>query len=126
MIVEFKEIILGVLGTLAAGLATWLTTVIVTWLNKKIKDKQLATWATAVTTIVLNAVQAVFQSFVDALKKDGKFDKAKQEEAKERALEIIKAQLTDELKKYIMDNFGDLDVFLNEKVEAIIYQLKNK
>ena len=119
-----KPVLLMIVGTVGTGLATWLTTMIIAWLNSKIKDKKLAMWSTAVTKIIMNAVQSVFQTYVEALKKEGKFTPEEQKIANEKALAIIKSQLTDELAKYITDNFGDMEVFLKEQIEAIIYQLK--
>ena len=43
-----------------------------------------------------------------------------------KALAIIQSQLTDELKAYIQENFGDMQSWLLSKIEAIIYSLKNK
>lgn len=121
---KMQDVILIIVGTVGTGLATWLTTVIITWLNSKIKDKKLARWSTAVTKIIMEAVQSVFQTYVEALKKEGKFTEAEQRIANEKALFIIKSQLTDELIKYIKENFGDMEVFLKEQIEAMIYQLK--
>lgn len=121
---EPEQIFWGVIGTVVTGLATWLTTMIITWLNSKIKNNKLAMWSTAVTKIIMEAVQSVFQTYVEALKKEGKFTEAEQRIANEKALSIIKLQLTDELKKYIKENFGDMEVFLKEQIEAMIYQLK--
>lgn len=119
-----EQIFWGVIGTVVTGLATWLTTMIITWLNSKIKNNKLAMWSTAVTKIIMEAVQSVFQTYVEALKKEGKFTEAEQRIANEKALSIIKSQLTDELIKYIKENFGDMEVFLKEQIEAMIYQLK--
>jgi hypothetical protein len=121
---ELMKVILMIVGTVGTGLATWLTTVIITWLNSKIKNNKLARWSTAVTKIIMEAVQSVFQTYVEALKKEGKFTEAEQRIANEKALFIIKSQLTDELIKYIKENFGDMEVFLKEQIEAMIYQLK--
>ena len=122
---QFLPIFWSIVGTIGTGLATWLTAVLVNWLNSKIKDKKLARWASDVTQIVMNAVQTIFQEFVETLKKNGKFDAEAQKEAKERAYKIIMSQLTPELKKYIEDNFGDMKEYLMNQIEAMIYQLKN-
>lgn len=119
-----KDVIWPIVVTVGTGLATWLTTMIVAWLNSKIKNNKLAMWSTAVTKIIMGAVQSVFQTYVEALKKEGKFTEAEQRIANEKALSIIKSQLTDELIKYIKENFGDMEVFLKEQIEAMIYQLK--
>lgn len=121
---QFWIVFWGVIGTVATGLATWLTTVIVGWLNNKIKDKKLARWSSEVFQIIMGAVETVFQTFVDTMKKAGKFDEAAAKEAKEKALTIIESQLTEELRKYITDNFGDMKEYLMNQIEAVIYQLK--
>ena len=69
----FWPIFWSIIGTIGTGLATWLTTFVVSLLNQKIKDKKLARWSSEVTMIIMNAVQTVFQEFVDVLKKEGKF-----------------------------------------------------
>ena len=123
-----NELVLNILipaaSTLVLGLMTWLTTYIVNLLNQKIKDKKLARWSSEVFKIVMNAVQTVFQTFVDTLKKEGNFGPEQQKEAKEKAYAIITSQLTQELKNYITDNFGDMREYLMNQIEAMIYNLK--
>lgn len=121
---QFYVILWGAVGTIVTGLATWLTAFLVGLINEKIKNKKLARWSSAVLQIVMNAVQAVFQEFVDVMKKAGKFDEAAAKEAKERAYNIIVNQLTPELQKYITDNFGDMKEYIMNQIEAMIYQLK--
>jgi len=121
---EFEQVLWSIVGTIGTGLATWATTVLIAFLNSKIKDRNIAMWSTAITKIVMSAVQSVFQTYVDALKKQGKFTAEEQKIANEKALSIIKSQLTDELQVYIKDNFGDMETYLKEQIEAMIYQLK--
>ena len=122
----FWPIFWGIIGTIGTGLATWLTSFIVGWLNQKIKDKKLARWSSELFQIIMSAVQTVFQSFVDVLKKEGKFGPEQQEEARQRAYNIIVNQLTPELKTYITENFGDMKEYLLNQIEAMIYNLKLK
>lgn len=122
---EILNILLSALGIVVTGLVSWGVVVLTNWLNTKIKDKNLAMFLTKVTTIVTDAVKTVYQEFVEALKKDGKFDAEAQAKAKDKALAIIKQQLTDELKSYIETNFGDVEKWLGEKIEAVLYTLKN-
>lgn len=120
------NILVPALSTLVLGLMTWLTTVVVNFLNTKIKDKKMAKIASDLYMIIMNAVQTVFQTFVDELKKEGKFDEKMAKEAKEKAYNIIVNQLTKELKEYIEENFGDIKEYIMNQIEATIYQLKNK
>jgi len=121
---QFWVVFWGVIGTIATGLATWLTTMVVSWLNQKIKDKKLARWSSELFTIIMGAVQTVMQEFVSVMKKEGKFNEKAQAEAKERAYKIIIGQLTSELRDYITNNFGDIKEYVMNQIEAVIYQLK--
>ncbi len=120
----FWPIFWSIIGTIGTGLASWLTAYVVGLLNQKIKDKKLARWSSELFQIIMSAVQTVFQSFVDTMKKAGKFDEAAQKEAKERAYNIIISQLTPELKTYVTDNFGDMKDYLMNQIESMIYNLK--
>ena len=119
-------ILLTALSVLVTGLATLGVSALTKWLNTKIKDTKAAGYLTQITQIVTDAVMNVFQSFVQTLKDNGNFGEEAQAEAREKALTIIQSQLTDELKAYIQENFGDMQSWLLSKIEAIIYSLKNK
>lgn len=121
---QFYAILWTAVGTAVTGLISWLTIVITNFFNSKIKDKKMAKIATDITVIITNAVQTVFQTFVDVMKKAGTFNAEAQAEAKERALAIINSQLTPELKEYISNNFGDVQEYLKNRIESIIYSLK--
>lgn len=121
---EVLNIILSAVSIAVTGLVSWAVGLLISWMNKKIKDQTLAKHLTAITQIVTDAVMNVFQSFVETLKNNGKFDEAAQKEAKDRALDIIMKQLTPELKDYITNNFGDLTEWLSNKIESVIYGLK--
>lgn len=122
---EFWTILWSALGTLVTALVSWLSATAIVWLNKKIKDKDIARWSSAVAEIIFNAVQCVQQTFVDDMKKAGKFDAEAAKQAKNKAMAIIKGQLTEELRKYITDNFGDMEEWLMNQIESVIHQLKN-
>lgn len=121
---QFYVILWSAVGVVVTGLATWLTSFVVGWLNQKIKDKKLARWSSELFTIIMNAVQTVFQEFVDTMKKEGSWNADAAKEAKERAYKIITSQLTDDLRKYITDNFGDMKEYILNQIEAMIYNLK--
>ena len=121
---QFYTILWSVVGVLATGLASWVVVVVTNFFNQKIKDRKAAKWASDLFQIIMGAVQSVFQSFVDTLKKNGQFDEAAQKEAKERAYRIINGQLTQELREYIEANFGDMREYLMNQIESAIYSLK--
>ena len=105
---DIMPILLTALSVLVTGLATWGVSALTKWLNTKIKDTKAARYLTQITQIITDAVMNVFQSFVQTLKDNGNFGEEAQAEAREKALAIIQSQLTDELKAYIQENFGDM------------------
>lgn len=120
----FWPMLWGIVGAVGLGLATWLTTFVVGLLNQKIKDKKLARWSSELFQIIMSAVQTVFQSFVDTMKKSGQWNEEAAKEAKERAYNIIVSQLSTELRDYITSNFGEMKEYLMNQIEAMIYNLK--
>ena len=123
---ELTNIIFSVIGIVFTGLASWGTAVLIKWLNSKIKDKELAAFATTITTVVGNAVKAVTQTYVDSLKGTDAWTKEAQEKALQMALETAKSELTDEALTYIELQHGDIDKYLVTLIESTLFNLKNQ
>lgn len=123
---ELFKIILTAIGVIVSSIASWVATAIIKWFNSKMKDKKIAKYASDILNIITDAAKNIFQTYVESLKKEGKFTQEAQEAAKKKALDIIHSQLTNELKEYIQDNFNDVDSYLENKLEAVLYSLKNQ
>ena len=95
------------------------------WLSTKIKDEKAQALFTKAIGIVTNAVQVTFQTYVESLKNSGSFGKEEQAIAFDKAKAIITSELTEELKAFITQNYGDLQKWIANQVEATIYKLKN-
>ncbi len=95
------------------------------WLSTKIKDEKAQALFTKAIGIVTNAVQVTFQTYVESLKNSGSFGKEEQAIAFDKAKAIITSELTEELKTFITQNYGDLQKWIANQVEATIYKLKN-
>ena len=95
------------------------------WLSTKIKDEKAQALFTKAIGIVTNAVQVTFQTYVESLKNSGSFGKEEQAIAFDKAKAIISSELTEELKAFITQNYGDLQKWIANQVEATIYKLKN-
>ena len=100
-------------------------TQLIKFINNKIKDNELAKLLAEATTIVTNAVRAVFQTYVESLKAEGKFDAQSQSVALTKAKEIALKQMSEEVKNYIITHYGDLNAWLGNQIEATINLLKN-
>ena len=101
-------------------------TQLIKFINSKIKNNESAKLLGDATTIVLNAIRSVFQTFVESLKTSGKFDNAAQSEVLKKAKDIALSQMSDEVKTYIQNNYGDIQVWIKNQIEATINFLKNK
>ncbi len=125
-----NEIILNIISVVVTAvilpLISYAGARLIAWLNAKIKDENAKQQLTVATDIVTNAVRSVFQTYVEALKKNGTFDKESQKAALIKAKNDALAQMTDETKEYITKNYGNLETWIITQIESTINILKNK
>ena len=72
------------------------------------------------------ALKAFTDVVSEELKKDGMFDKVAQKNAQNKCLELIKTNMSADVKKWLEENYTDIDTFLKSSIEATIGLLKNK
>lgn len=119
------NVISAVVTTVLLPLITWAGTKLIQYIGTKVKNEKAAALLTTATTIVLNAVRSVFQTYVESLKASGKFDSAAQVEALKKAKDIALSQLGDDVKEYVTSTYGNLDGWLTNQIESTINLLKN-
>ncbi len=119
------NIISVVVTTILLPIISLLGAKFIGWLSTKIKNEKMSQMAQTATEIVVSAVKTVFQTYVDSLKKEGKFDKESQLTAFNKARNIVIAQMTNDVKQFIIKNYGDFDTWLSTQIEATIDSLKN-
>lgn len=119
------NIISAVVTTVLLPLITWAGTKLIQYIGTKVKNEKAATFLSTATTIVLNAVRSVFQTYVESLKASGSFNKEAQFTALSKAKDIALAQLGDEVKEYLTKTYGNLDGWLTNQIESTINLLKN-
>jgi hypothetical protein len=125
-----NEILINIISVVVTSIVLPLLSIagakLVQLINSKIKNNKAANFLSTATTIIINAVRSVFQTYVEALKKEDKFDEASQKLALLKARDIALNQMTDDVKNYITSTYGDLDTWINTNIEATINILKNK
>ena len=125
-----NEIIINIISVVVTSIVLPLISIagakLIQFINSKIKNNKAADLLTTATTIVINAVRSVFQTYVEALKKEGSFNKDAQIIALNKAKDIALTQMTDEVKDYLVTTYGSLDAWLDTNIEATINILKNK
>lgn len=90
----------------------------------RINNELVRTYLQEATDAVLQAVTYTSQTYVDTLKKQGKFDKEAQKTAFNTAKDIALKLLTDEAKQMIEDLYGDLMLWLETKIEQTVKEQK--
>lgn len=109
-----------------------ITAYVVKWINIKIKDiaderdnaiekKYLDMLSDTITDCVV----ATTQTYVDSLKKQGKFDAEAQKVAFNQTYSAVMNILSEEAKEYLTVAVGDLNLYITQKIEAEVKVTKN-
>lgn len=125
------EFFINLLTAVALALGTALSTLIgilfkrlTDWVAEKAKGQKYKRTLETIEASIRSAVLMVQQTFVDNLKKEGKFDSEAQAKALELAVKTATSQINDEMKKVIEELFGDIEEWLKTQIEAFIAYLK--
>lgn len=104
-----------------------LTTFLIKWFNAKSKEliaktdnEYAAKYLSMVTETVTDCVIATNQTYVEALKAEGNFDAEAQKIALEKTLSAVLDILSDDAKEYLEEAYGDFNVFIINKIEAVV------
>lgn len=123
-----NEILLDVIGVLVTSiltpLLTWGGIELVKWLSTKTKNEKVQKYIEEATNAVVVAVSEVSQTYVETLKKEGKFDKDAQKVAFEKAKAQALALISSNSKKAINTIYNDFDYWLNLMIELKVKELK--
>lgn len=122
----FTEIFIGLLTTVLTTLVGWAVAKLTALLDVKIKDKKALSFITNATNIVLDAVKSTYQTYVENIKGTELWDVEAQKKALSMAKNKALAALNDGTKKYIQENYGDINEWLENKIESTLYTLKTK
>ena len=125
------ELIAQIMEIVVIPLLGILTTYIVKLVNAKIseisstKDNELEKkYLDMLSDTITECVIATTQTYVEALKKEGKFDKTAQETAFNKTYTAVLAILSDEAKKYLTEAVGDLHLYITQRIEAEVKKSK--
>jgi dsDNA-binding SOS-regulon protein len=118
--IEWTEIILKVIEGLAGLAGTILCYFITIWANKHIKDEKIKAHIIELANIVKEVVLEVSQTFVDKMQKAGNWNDDTKKEALSMALSKAQSLMSDELKTWVSETYGDVTAYLTTLIEAQI------
>ena len=73
---------------------------------------------------IIDCVIATNQTYVNSLKEQGKFDVNAQKVAFQKTFDAVMTILTSDAKEYLALAIGDLEVYVTNKIESTVTQVK--
>ena len=119
----FEVAIIPLLGVLTGVLIKYInskSTEAIAAANNEQAKKYIALLDDTITSCVL----ATSQTYVDTLKKAGKFDAEAQKKAFEMTYNAVLNVLTEDAKNYLTVFYGDLGAYMTNKIEAEVKNTK--
>ena len=123
-----NEMLLNIISVVVSAIVLPLISIggtqLIKLINSKIKNQEASKLLSDATSIVLNAVRTVTQTYVDTLKANGSFNKDAQLVALNKAKDIALSQMSSDVKDFINVNFGDVQLWITNQIEARLNLLK--
>lgn len=88
--------------------------------SSKLENDTLRKYVEDANDIIASIVLSVSQTYVDAMKKAGKFTPQAQKTAKDMAVEKAKELISDASKNAIVVLYNDFETYINEQIEALV------
>lgn len=122
---DLQNIVIEIAVILLTALCSWVLAKVKTLVNTKVKNEKARELLGAATSAVTSSVKATFQTYVESIKGTDAWTKDAQITALRMAANTAKTQMSEEVRAYIAANFGDIDAWLENSIEAEIYTLKS-
>lgn len=123
-----NELVLNIISVVVTSilipLIVFLGAKLNTYLKQKIENDKLEGYVNNAIEAVVLSVTTVMQTYVDNLKKSGKFDLEAQKEAFSKAESQARQLITDQAKNAIIALYGDFDKWLETQIESMVKETK--
>ena len=110
------------------GVATTALIVFITAKTKELKEKYdndlFSKYADMLEQTIISCVIATNQTYVEALKKEGKFDAEAQKIAFDKTFSAVITILSDDAYDYLSEAIGDLEEYITNRIEAEVNTCK--
>ena len=130
---DWNEILTTVFQVVLIPLLTAGSLYLIALINAKIKEIQQKTdndivdkYFDMLNDTITSCVLTTTQTYVDALKKQGKFDLEAQKEALNKTYTAVMGILTEDAKFYITSTVGDLETYIYAKIESTVALTKGQ
>lgn len=127
----FKEFIQQLMYLVITGILPFVTVYFANYVksiiqknSEKAENEQLQSLISYAGEAISVAVMTVSQTYVDAMKKQGKFDAEAQAIAKQMAIDKAKELISKEMKSAIETVYTNFDAYLDNYIETIVRESK--
>ena len=93
-------------------------------LKKKYDNELFSKYADMLEQTIISCVIATNQTYVEALKKEGKFDAEAQKIAFDKTFSAVITILSDDAYNYLSEAIGDLEEYITNRIEAEVMLAK--
>lgn len=93
-------------------------------IKAKTKNETELKYATMIEDTILKCVKTTNQTYVETLKKQGKFDEKAQEEAFKRTFDAVVLMLGKDAMNYIKEITSDTNTYLKQLIESTVGDVK--
>lgn len=93
--------------------------------KQKIHNDKVNKYIDKAQNVIVQCVDYVNQTYVDALKEEGKFDKDAQKIAFARSREYVLRMIDDKAKEAVIEIFGDFELWVDSMIESSVRNSMN-
>lgn len=128
---EWTDILNQIFEVCLIPILAFLTTALINWIKTKIEQTKTLTeseitikYLNLLEDTIVACIEATNQTYVEALKGQNAFDAEAQRIALEKTKNAVLAVLSEDAITYLTNFVGDLNYFIENKIEAKIAQSK--
>lgn len=119
----FNIVLFPLMGVATTALIVFITTK-TKELKKKYDNELFSKYADMLEQTIISCVIATNQTYVEALKKEGKFDAEAQKIAFDKTFSAVITILSDDAYDYLSEAIGDLEEYITNRIEAEVNTCK--
>ena len=119
----FNIVLFPLMGVATTALIVFIT-VKTKELKKKYDNELFHKYADMLEQTIISCVIATNQTYVEALKKEGKFDAEAQKIAFDKTFSAVITILSDDAYDYLSEAIGDLEEYITNRIEAQVNMSK--
>ena len=119
----FTVVLFPLIGVATTALIVFIT-VKTQELKKKYDNELFHKYVDMLEQTIISCVIATNQTYVEALKKEGKFDAEAQQIAFDKTFSAVITILSDDAYNYLSEAIGDLEEYITNRIEAEVMLAK--